>query len=138
MTECKEAEKLKILVVDDLAHERYSLKRRIGQVVKNGEFLEAGSVEAARKILSGYVPLDLAVIDLDLEDGREAGGLEVVRLIRGGGFGKFYSRTPIIVITVLGQLKNEALKAKADVFVRKLDDGSDEELRSAIRELLGR
>lgn len=131
----EEARPYRVLVVDDLSHERQAIIAAIEQAVPTCEFIEADSVPSAEAIIKEQAePFDLAVIDLRLEDDVE--GLKL--------FGPknpihpMLLQTRIIVLTAYPswQTACKAYESGASTYLSKLDPDSTEKLQQKARQLL--
>ena len=125
----------RILIVDDLPHERAAIRAAIAQGVGECRFVEADSVEAAERVLRDEAfPFDLAAIDLKLPEDTE--GLTVVGIIKQ--VLRRHSQTRVIVLTAWPSVETTcaAYEAGAAAYLDKGDKDSTAKLQAKARELL--
>lgn len=134
MSVTKKPRLYRVLVVDDLDHQRTAIITAISQVVHNCKFIEAENVTTAQRILSQILaPFDLAVIDVRLEE-TDKDGIGLAKVIR-----ERYPETHVIVVTAYPAVET-ACKAYEDAgassYLSKLDENLTERIQSRARKLL--
>lgn len=103
-------ERMRILIVDDLARARQSLKALVSTWTGAGALQEAASGREAIELALRWQP---QVILMDVCMG-EMDGLQATRAIKA-----FLPMTKIIVVSMYGDYEAQALAAGADAFVNK-------------------
>ncbi len=125
----------RVLIVDDLPHERIAIRAAIEEAVAGCEFAEADGVAAAERILREEAfPFDLAVIDLRLVD--DAEGLTVLDIIKQAP--RRHSQTRVIILTAFPSVETAcgAYEAGASTYLDKRDADSTRKLQEKARQLL--
>ncbi len=110
---------MKILLVDDNGAHRAITKRALTKTIAHCEFIEADSLNFAREILrKGIVKFSLAVVDLNLGDGR---GTEFITELRNH---PEYNELPIISLSTstLAEDAKESYQAGASCYIPKGDN----------------
>jgi len=139
MTDQKDTQHYRILIVDDLAHQRIAIREAIGAVVPNCGFKEAESLEDAEKDLAEQkLPFDLAVVDQSLVPGdtEDKKGLALVGVIKE--ILQRHSQTKVIIVTAYPRLEAAcaAYEAGANAYLSKLDLEYTSKLQEKVRELI--
>lgn len=115
----------RILVVEDdpeFAGFLAAILRLDGHVVES-----AADAAAARQVLSSWGSVDLVVLDVWLPG---TNGLDICREVKGRR-----RPPPVLVVTAVPGIDGEAVRAGADLVLRKPVDAP--RVRSAVRALLG-
>ncbi len=115
------SEGIQVLIVDDQARARQSLKALLATIPQVSDVREAeGAMEAiqcVKKSEPDIVFMDVVMPGMD--------GLQATRIIKS-----VQPRTRVVVLTLYGDYQREALAAGADKFVIK--GGSSQELFEAV------
>lgn len=108
-------ERMRILIVDDLARTRRSLKALVSTWSHAGALQEAASGPEAIELVRQWQPqailMDVCMGEMD--------GLQATRMIKA-----LRPETKIIIISMYGDYESEALAAGADAFVNKGEPAS--------------
>ncbi len=111
-----------LLLDDDKAH-RSLIRRAVQKAGINSPLVEAGSLAEAKRLLfpespQQPLPLSLAVVDLNLGDGR---GTEIISLLRSSSA---YADVRVIVLSTsqMEQDVAESHEAGADAYMTKASD----------------
>jgi DNA-binding NarL/FixJ family response regulator len=112
---------IKILIADDNTAHRVLIKRSIQKCLNDAQIVEAGSLSAAKSILTAATAKErftLAVFDLNLGDGR---GTELVRLLRCS---KSSADSVAIVLSTSTSLEDakDCYQAGANCYLHKEDN----------------
>ena len=132
----KEFRPYRVLIVDDLDHERIAIIVAIEAAVEGCEIVEAKNVTDAEHVLTGETqPCDLAVIDLKLEES-DKDGVALVGIIKQ--VLQRHSATRVIIYTAYPSMDSAcaAYEAGASAYISKLDVDSTEKLQEKSKELL--
>ncbi len=101
---------IRVLIVDDQPRARQSLKALLATLPEVKEILEAeGGAQAVK--LVGEAEMDLVLMDVVMP---EMDGLQATRLIKS-----MRPRMRVVILTLYGEYRREALAAGADGFVTK-------------------
>ncbi len=108
-------QQLRILIVDDMARARQSMRALIGTHPAVAALQEAMSGREAIALVQSWGP-DAVLMDVCMADpaGLGMNGIEATRAIKAG-----WPNIKIIVLSMNGDYEVEALKAGADAFVNK-------------------
>jgi DNA-binding NarL/FixJ family response regulator len=103
-------EQMRVLIVDDLARARQSMKALVGTHPAVGALNEAGSGREAIALAESWAP-DAVLMDVCMAD---VNGIEATKTIK-----THWPNIKIIVLSMNGDYEAQALEAGADAFVNK-------------------
>lgn len=104
------SERLSILIVDDQARARKSLKALLSTWVRALEIHEAGDGREAVRLVEQFPP-DLVLMDVRMP---ELDGIEATRQIKAR-----WPHVKVVVLSMYAEHREEALATGADAFVGK-------------------
>ncbi len=117
---------VQILIVDDQARARQSLRALLTTWPPAGEITEASSGQQAVRLVEQEKP-ELVFMDICMPG---MDGLQATRLVKAR-----WPEIQVVVLTLYGEYESEALAAGADAFAGKGD--SPEQLLAALDSLIG-
>ncbi len=108
-------EQLRILIVDDLARARQSMKALMGTHPAVASLQEAVDGREAIALVETWAP-DAVLMDVCMPDpvGEDMNGIEATRAIKAR-----WPNVKVIVISINGDYETQAFEAGADAFVDK-------------------
>jgi DNA-binding NarL/FixJ family response regulator len=118
-------EPIRLLIADDQARTRQSLRAWLSSRLPLGEVLEAESGREALRHVERQAP-DIVVMDARMADGD---GIEATRAIKQG-----YPQVKVLVLSLYPSYQAAAIAAGADAFLTK--DEEPERLLSTLTSLL--
>lgn len=101
---------IKVLVVDDMARARQSIKALLATCVGIDEVREAANGREAVDVVAQWLP-DAVVMDVQMV---EMDGLEATRIIKAG-----WPQVKVIVLSMYSDYEVQARAAGADAFINK-------------------
>jgi DNA-binding NarL/FixJ family response regulator len=104
------SDQMKVLVVDDMARARQSIKALLATLPQVAAMCEAANGQEAVDLVSKWMP-DAVVMDIQMA---EMDGLEATRIIKAR-----WPSVKVIVLSMYGDYEAQARTAGADAFVNK-------------------